>query len=96
MKFVTEAPWGFTGVDVRKEFRAAIPDRVGGYIKRVIIEEDSGKQYVYDVKKATLYARGPENVDVAGPRPENLLWTYELRYLAHADPNEVVELKRRA
>ncbi len=95
MKFVTESPWGFDGVEVRKELRAAIPDRAGGYIKRVIIEEDSGKQYVYEIKKATLFARGPENIDTAGPRPERLLWTYELRFLAPSDPGEVVELKRR-
>lgn len=95
MKFVTEAPWGFTGTEVRKEIRAAVPDRESGYIKRVIIEEDSGKRYVYDIQKATLAARGPENIDTAGPRPERFLWLYELRFLAHSDPNEVVELKRR-
>lgn len=95
MKFVTESPWGFTGTEVRKEMRAAIPDREGGYIRRVIIEEDSGRQYVYEIQKATLYSRGPENVDTAGRHPDRLLWTYELRFVAPADPNEVVELKRR-
>jgi len=95
MKFVTEAPWGFDGVQIRKELRAAIPDRDGGYIKRVIIEEDSGRQYVYEIQKATLFVRGPENVEVAGRRPDRLTWAYELRFIAPADPNEVVELRRR-
>ena len=95
MKFVTEAPWGFSGAEVRQEVRAAIPDREGGYLRRVILEEDSGRRYTYEIKKATLFARGPENATVAGPRPEQLIWTYELRFQATADPQEVVELRSR-